>query len=72
MKLHAAIVQTLRDENRALTTKEIAEKLNQSKIYIKKDKSEITDFQIHGRTKNYPNLFNRDGSIVSLVNINAR
>jgi len=69
MKLHDAIIQVLVDENRSMSTKEIAEKLNANKLYIKKDKSEITDFQIHGRTKNYPNLFNRDGLIVSLVNL---
>lgn len=69
IKLHDAIIQTLVEENQAMSTKEIAEKLNISKLYIKNDKSEITDFQIHRRTKNYPNLFNRDGSIVSLVNI---
>jgi len=69
MKLHDAIVQTLIAENRAMSTKEIAEKLNITKLYTKKDNSEITGFQIHGRTKNYPNLFNRDGSIVSLVKV---
>ncbi|SEO79117.1 hypothetical protein SAMN05444671_1413 [Flavobacterium sp. CF108] len=67
MKLHDAIAQTLITENRAMSTKEIADKLNISKLYTKKDKSKITDFQIHGRTKNYPNLFNRDGSVVSLI-----
>lgn len=68
MNLHDAIIKTLVKENRAMSTKEIAEKLNISKLYTKKDKSEITDFQIHGRTKNYPNLFNREGTLVSLVN----
>ncbi|TDO72998.1 hypothetical protein EV143_107305 [Flavobacterium chryseum] len=69
IKLHDAIIQILVDENRAMSTKEIAEKLNFNKLYTKRDKSEITDFQIHGRTKKYPNLFNRDGSIVALVNL---
>lgn len=67
MKLHEAIQKILKDEKRAMSTKEIAESLNLNKLYSKKDKSAITDFQIHGRTKNYPNLFNRDGLIVSLI-----
>ena len=69
MKLHDAIVQTLIEENRAMSTKEIAEKLNISKLYTKGDKSKITNFQIHRRTKNYSNLFNRDGTMVSLVKV---
>lgn len=50
-----------------MTTREIADELNNNKWYVKKDGSAITDFQIHGRTKNYPNYFNRDRSIVSLA-----
>lgn len=71
MKLHDAIIQVLVNEKRSMSTKEIAEKLNENKLYVKKDNSEITDFQIHGRTKNYPKLFNREGSIVSLINQNG-
>ncbi len=65
--LHEAIIQTLIIEKRSMSTKEIAEKLNNNKFYIKKDKSKITDYQIHGRTKQYPNLFSRNGSIISLI-----
>ena len=66
MTLHEAIVQVLKSANRAMTTQQIAEELNKTKAYQKRDGSAITDFQIHGRTKNYPHLFNRDKSLVSL------
>ncbi len=67
MTLHAAIEKLLQQTGRQMTTHEIAESLNKNKWYQKKDGSKITDFQIHGRTKNYPQLFNRRGSTVSLA-----
>lgn len=66
MTLHAAIEKLLRQEKRPLTTTEIAIELNKNKWYQKKDNSTITIFQIHGRTKNYPQIFNRNGATVSL------
>lgn len=50
-----------------MTTQAIADELNHRKWYQKGDGSAITAFQIHGRTKNYSNLFVRNGSLVSLV-----
>lgn len=41
--------------------------MNRNKWYQKKDGSKLTSLQIHGRTKNYPNHFNRSGTIVSLA-----
>ena len=67
MKLHEAIIIVLKDNNRTMTTKEIADELNKLDLYTKKDGSLITDYQIHGRTKNYPHLFTRDGIRVDLV-----
>ena len=67
MTLHAAIEKLLRQTGRQMTTQEIADSLNKNKWYQKKDGSKITDFQIHGRTKNYPQLFNRNGATVSLT-----
>lgn len=66
MTLHEAIEKLLRQICKSMTTHEIANELNKNKWYEKKDGSAITAFQIHGRTKNYPNIFNRNGSIVSL------
>lgn len=66
MTLHEAIVKLIRQTGRPMTTAEIANELNKNKWYQKKDGSPITPYQIHGRTKNYPGLFKKDGSIVSL------
>lgn len=68
MYLHEAIQFVLKQAKRPMSTKEIAEVLNQNKLYQKgNDSPEIQSFQIHGRTKNYPHLFVRSGSMVSLV-----
>jgi len=67
MTLHAAIEKLLQQTGRQMTTQEIADSLNKKNWYQKKDGSKITDFQIHGRTKNYPQLFNRGGATVSLA-----
>ncbi len=67
MTLHEAIKLILEEKNVEMTTKQIAYELNRSKLYSKKDNSLITDYQVHGRTKNYPKIFNRNGSKVSLI-----
>jgi len=67
MTLHAAIEKLLRETGRPLTTLEIADRLNANNWYQKKDNSKITGFQIHGRTRNYPQLFNRNETTVSLT-----
>lgn len=67
MTLHEAIEKLLRQAQRPMTIQQIADALNRNGWYEKKDGSKITAYQIHGRTKNYPNIFHRDGSIVSLV-----
>jgi hypothetical protein len=65
--LHEEIARILREEgNYWTTTEEIAGKVNAAGNYHKKDRSAVTAFQIHGRTKNYPHLFERDGSRVRL------
>lgn len=68
MTLHEAIEQILTEKSSAMTTSEIAEVLNQRKLYHKKDGSLITAYQVHGRTKNYPHLFTRQDSLVDLLN----
>lgn len=71
MTLHEAIIKVLNESNKSsLTTSEIAEILNVKKYYAKKDKSVITAYQIHGRTKNYKDIFLRSGNNVSLISKN--
>ena len=66
MTLHQAIEKLLVQQGRSMSTAEIADALNQNGWYTKQDGSPIQPFQIHGRTKNYHELFDRDGSKVSL------
>ena len=49
-----------------MTTEKIAEAVNERDNYRKKDGSAVTAFQIHGRTRNYAHLFEREGSKVRL------
>lgn len=67
MTLHEAIIVVLKEKSSDMTTTEIANELNKRKLYSKKDASEITPYQVHGRTKNYPQFFTRNGSKVGLV-----
>jgi len=55
-----------------MTIREIADDLNRNKWYVKNDGSEITPYQIHRRTKNYPQYFNSEGSAVWLVGHSVR
>jgi len=66
MTLHEAIEKVLIQNKKAMTTIEIATTLNHNKWYKKKNKSEITPYQIHGRTRNYSHIFDRNGSTVIL------
>ena len=68
MTLHVAIEKLLKEKGTSLSTDEIASELNKNKWYQKKDGSEISAFQIHGRTRNYPNIFDRQGALVTLKN----
>lgn len=67
MTLHEAIEKLIRQTGRPMTTQQIADELNKNGWYQKKDGSKIQAFQIHGRTRNYANIFDRDGSTVSLI-----
>ncbi len=66
--LHEEIAAILAENlNRWMATSEIAELVNERGIYIKRNLSKMTDYQIHGRTRNYRNLFERNGSKVRLI-----
>lgn len=67
MTLHEAIKQLLTQRGHSMTTREIAAALNKNKWYSKKNENpDITDFQIYGRARAYPALFNVSGSVVAL------
>ena len=68
MTLHEAIKTILQEHvAHSMTTSEIACALNKRSLYQKTDRTEITDYQVHGRTKNYPHIFSREGVLVSLI-----
>jgi hypothetical protein len=65
--LHEELVAILRERGGGwMTTRELADAVNERGRYHKRDGSPVDDFQVHGRTKNYPQLFDRDGSRVRL------
>ena len=72
MYLHEAMEKLFRQVGRSMTTKEIAEKLNENKWYRKADGSLITPYQIYGRAKGYPALFYCEGSTISLKGSTSR
>ncbi len=69
MTLHAAIEQVLLKENRKMTSVEITDALDKNSWYLKKDCSLIKSYQIGARVKNYPHLFIKEGSFISLKSI---
>ncbi len=44
-----------------ISLSELAGLVNQRNRYRKRDGSPVTEFQVHGRSRNYPNLFERNG-----------
>jgi hypothetical protein len=65
--LHHELAAILRDNgNRWMATSELAHRVNERGIYRKRDGSGVTAFQVHGRTRNYGQLFERDGAKVRL------
>lgn len=65
--LHEEIAAILAESDEEwMTTSSIASRVNARGRYEKGDGSAVTPYQIHGRTKNYPKLFERDGSRVRL------
>lgn len=65
--LHQELVDILSEHGGGwMSTTDLAHEVNRRGRYAKADGSEVTAFQVHGRTKNYPDLFERDGSRVRL------
>jgi hypothetical protein len=66
--LHEEIRRILAENNnRWMTTSEIADLVNRRAHYIRRDKGPVTALQIHGRTRNDESLFDRDGARVRLL-----
>lgn len=67
MTLHEAIEHVLQMNGSPMSTSEIAETINNKKLYIRKDNVPIQATQIAARIGNYQNLFNRSNGKVSLI-----
>jgi hypothetical protein len=50
-----------------MTSQEIADEVNSRGKYEKKDGSPVERFQVHGRTRQYSQIFQRDGDKVRLA-----
>lgn len=67
MTLHEALLEVLRSTgSRGMTARELADAVNASGLYVKRDGSQVDPGQIYARTHNYSTLFERvDGRIRS-------
>ena len=69
MKLHEAIQKVIRESGKALTFTEIARKINDQGLYIRKDGQPVPASQISGRVKNYPLLFEMNDTDPKTISI---
>ncbi|HEY7208233.1 MAG TPA: hypothetical protein VH416_08320 [Gaiellaceae bacterium] len=67
LTLHAALAEVLRaGGNDWLTARELADEVNGLGLYRKRDGSPVEANEVHARTKNYTDLFEKDGSRIRL------
>jgi len=68
VRLHEELVAILTEAgNRWMTTDELAREVQRRGRHRKQDgTSAVSDYQVHGRTKNYETVFERDGTRVRL------
>ena len=67
LTLHEAMAQVLREHgNEALSARQIADEINERRLYSKRDGSNVEVSQIHARAKNYANQFAKVGSKLRL------
>ena len=66
--LHEELATILRARGNAwMSTKDLASEVNRRGRYEKRDGSAVTAFQVHGRTRQYSRIFERNGSRVRLA-----
>jgi HB1/ASXL restriction endonuclease-like protein with HTH domain len=67
MTLHEALAQILRENgNQPMTARALADAVNERGLYRKKDGSPVEVNQVHARSNNYQDLFEKDGSLICL------
>lgn len=68
MKLHEAIEQVLKENGSGLKAREIADRINDRKLYMRGDETPVPTSQIHARVMNYPRLFQKIDGVIWLNN----
>lgn len=67
MTLHEALAQILRENgNEPMTARALADAVNNRGLYRTRDSSPVEVNQIHARTNNYQDVFEKDGSLIRL------
>jgi len=67
MTLHEALTEILRENgNVPMTARALADAVTDRGLYRKKDGSPVEINQVHARTNNYHNLFEKDGPLIRL------
>jgi hypothetical protein len=65
--LHEALAQVLRENsNEPMTARALADAVNGRSLYRKRDGSPVEVNEVHARTNNYQDLFEKDGSLIRL------
>lgn len=65
--LHSALAQVLRENSNVwMTARELADAVNTRGLYTKRDGRPVETNQVHARVKNYPHLFEKQGSRIRL------
>jgi type I restriction enzyme M protein len=72
MTLHEAIEQVLRESRKPMKATEIAQIINESKLYIKGDNTLVGTNQISARISKYQNIFKVDAQGISLHDISIK
>jgi len=65
--LHEAIAQVLREEgNEWMTARQLTDAVNERGLYRKRDGNGVDVNQVHARTRNYGDMFEKDGPNIRL------
>lgn len=67
MKLEEAIQQILKQKGKPMTVAELTDSINAQQLCTRHDGTAICDFQVHGRSFNRNDLFERKGAVVKLI-----
>lgn len=70
LTLHDAIQKVLVDTKVPMTTRELADYINDKSLYLRKDGNLVTASQVMSRIGNYPDLFLKKGRKVTLKGLN--